>query len=186
MDSTPLIPTDADMDFDNDGLTNKQEVELGTDINNPDTDGDGILDGIEVEHGQNPLDPADADMDSDNDGLTNKREVELGTNPNTPDSDNDGVIDGEEVLLEKDPLNPSDGIYPNGKEIERQDTLDDNEASNFNKTIFASYKNPICGSLLIVFYIVLLTCFVIRKRRLAKQNQPESKIKMDVQRNRAR
>jgi alpha/beta hydrolase family protein DUF900/thrombospondin type 3 repeat protein len=35
----------ADLDSDGDGLTNLQEFLLGTDPNNPDTDGDGMLDG---------------------------------------------------------------------------------------------------------------------------------------------
>jgi len=38
---------DADIDSDGDGLTNREEYELGTDPFNPDTDGDGILDGQE-------------------------------------------------------------------------------------------------------------------------------------------
>ena len=35
-------------DPDRDGLTNLQEYQLGTDPNNPDTDGDGLSDGNEV------------------------------------------------------------------------------------------------------------------------------------------
>ncbi len=42
-------------DTDNDLLTDKREEELGTDPNNPDTDGDGYKDGIEVANGYNPL-----------------------------------------------------------------------------------------------------------------------------------
>jgi hypothetical protein len=42
-------------DPDEDGLTNAQEAEYGTDPNNPDTDGDTYLDGAEVEAGYNPL-----------------------------------------------------------------------------------------------------------------------------------
>jgi hypothetical protein len=38
---------DANLDSDGDGLTNLEEYELGTDPFNPDTDGDGILDGDE-------------------------------------------------------------------------------------------------------------------------------------------
>ena len=37
-----------------DGLTNAQEIELNTDPVNPDTDGDGYIDGIEVTYRYNP------------------------------------------------------------------------------------------------------------------------------------
>src|SRR3989344_9371311 len=43
-------------DSDGDGLTNAQELQQGTDPNNPDTDGDGFSDGEEVEKGTDPLD----------------------------------------------------------------------------------------------------------------------------------
>ncbi|MFN8375281.1 MAG: FHA domain-containing protein [Anaerolineae bacterium] len=42
-------------DNDLDGLTNAQETERGTDPNNPDSDGDGVDDGIEVNIGSDPL-----------------------------------------------------------------------------------------------------------------------------------
>jgi hypothetical protein len=53
----PIIiqPTSAD-DADDDGLHDHGEFIVGTDPNNPDSDGDGILDGEEVRTGSNPLD----------------------------------------------------------------------------------------------------------------------------------
>ncbi len=42
------------VDSDNDGLFDEQEAEYGTDSNNPDTDGDGYLDGDEIINGYNP------------------------------------------------------------------------------------------------------------------------------------
>lgn len=50
-----LAPT---ADTDGDGLTNAQEVQLGSDPTNPDTDGDGFADGLEVLLGSDPLNPA--------------------------------------------------------------------------------------------------------------------------------
>jgi arylsulfatase A-like enzyme len=41
-------PSDAELDFDHDGLTNLEEYLNGTDPHNPDTDGDGFSDGNEV------------------------------------------------------------------------------------------------------------------------------------------
>jgi len=49
--------SNPEQDFDADGLTNAQEIELNTDPINPDTDGDGYVDGIEVAHGYNPNGP---------------------------------------------------------------------------------------------------------------------------------
>lgn len=64
---------------------------------NNDTDGDGMLDKWEIDHGFDPTDPADGALDSDCDGLLNTNEVMMGTNPFSPDSDGDGICDGEEV-----------------------------------------------------------------------------------------
>lgn len=44
------------IDSDGDGLTDEEELRLGTDPFNPDTDGDGFPDGLEVALGSNPLD----------------------------------------------------------------------------------------------------------------------------------
>lgn len=51
------------LDSDHDGLTNCQEQLLGTNPNNPDTDGDGISDG--VEYWQTFTNPLQADSDGD-------------------------------------------------------------------------------------------------------------------------
>ncbi|NQZ07054.1 MAG: hypothetical protein HRT35_07825, partial [Algicola sp.] len=49
-------PSDASKDADDDGLTNLEEITLGTSPANADTDGDGYKDGVEVGFGLNPLD----------------------------------------------------------------------------------------------------------------------------------
>ncbi len=51
--SNPLDPSDGGADWDGDGLTNAEEQAAGTDMNNPDTDNDGLPDYWEVEHGMN-------------------------------------------------------------------------------------------------------------------------------------
>ncbi|MFN8471119.1 MAG: LamG-like jellyroll fold domain-containing protein [Anaerolineae bacterium] len=71
------VCADPNSDADADGLTCAQEVRLGTDPNNPDTDGDGIPDGVEV------------------------RGFDFGgrhwyLDPLSPDTDRDGLLDGVE------------------------------------------------------------------------------------------
>jgi hypothetical protein len=48
-------------DSDQDGLTNEEETAYGTDPYNPDTDGDGYSDGIEIQSGYDPLKKAPGD-----------------------------------------------------------------------------------------------------------------------------
>lgn len=84
---------DQDVDVDDDGLTSAQEQRAGTDPIEPDTDGDGLRDGREVEGGFS--DPSD--QDTDDDELLDDSELRLGTDPRKPDTDGDGVIDGREV-----------------------------------------------------------------------------------------
>ncbi|WP_338165558.1 hypothetical protein [Vibrio sp. 10N] len=97
-----------DDDWDNDGLTNEQEAELGTDPRNPDSDGDGLGDKYEVDNGLDPTDPTDALLDIDGDGLSHLDEVKNGTDPNKADSDGDGVNDGDEIREGTDPLDAED------------------------------------------------------------------------------
>jgi N-acetylmuramoyl-L-alanine amidase len=68
-------------DLDGDGLTNVQEVTLGTNPNNSDSDGDGMKDGWEVSWGLNPLLAADAETDLDGDGVSNLSEFQISTPP---------------------------------------------------------------------------------------------------------
>ena len=62
-----------------------------------DTDGDGMPDAWEEQHGLNPASPEDAEFDPDHDGLTNREEFLLGTDPNDGDTDGDGLTDGQEA-----------------------------------------------------------------------------------------
>jgi hypothetical protein len=98
-----LDPGDAVLDGDADGLSNLVESAAGTDPGNPDSDGDGLQDGAEVDtHGTDPN-----NGDSDGDGLGDSAEVTVHlTNPNEPDSDGDGRPDGHEVAVPplSDPL----------------------------------------------------------------------------------
>lgn len=106
------IGTDEESDIsdpDEDELTNAEERFYGTDPNNPDTDGDGYLDGEEVRDGYDPLGPGK--LDSDNDGFPDPDERNFGSDPFNPDTDGDGYSDGDEVANGHNPLIPA----PNDK-----------------------------------------------------------------------
>ncbi|MEM7243756.1 MAG: hypothetical protein AAF533_00350 [Acidobacteriota bacterium] len=93
----PADPTD-DVDQDGDTLPDVVESALGTSRSNPDTDGDGLLDGEEDLAGDDGFRSDPDDADSDEDGLEDGEEVFVyGTDPMDPDSDDDGVNDGTEA-----------------------------------------------------------------------------------------
>ena len=81
-------------DADEDGLSDDEEMNVGTDPTNSDTDGDGLVDGEEwIDLGTDPANP-----DTDGDGLGDGEEwIDLGTDPANPDTDGDGLGDGEEM-----------------------------------------------------------------------------------------
>lgn len=77
-------PQSPNNDTDQDGLSDSDETLVtGTDPNKPDTDNDGLGDGVEVANRMNPL---DADMDKD--GSKDGAEIAAGTNPFLPDQTN--------------------------------------------------------------------------------------------------
>ncbi|MDT0607858.1 gliding motility-associated C-terminal domain-containing protein, partial [Croceitalea rosinachiae] len=84
---TPLPGTICDSD--EDGLSDDDEAELGTDPDNPDTDGDTINDGQEVADETDPLEPCDSDGGTPPQGTICG--VEIGNTILTPDGD--GVND---------------------------------------------------------------------------------------------
>ena len=101
------------LDTDKDGLSDREEETLyGTDINNVDTDGDGMSDYWEVQNGLDPKDGGDADPLEQDPGEADVEEsvVENETNafpdPNqgpNGDPDNDGLTNQQEYELNTDP-----------------------------------------------------------------------------------
>ncbi|GAB2758785.1 hypothetical protein GCM10027020_08870 [Nocardioides salsibiostraticola] len=90
--NAPTDPLDADSD--NDGAPDGHDIRIGADPNNPDTDGDKLLDGVEVVKWKTSPIKADTDGDRLNDG----REVrKTKTNPRRKDTDRDGLNDRQEV-----------------------------------------------------------------------------------------
>lgn len=111
-DVTPYLDNDAD------GLTNTEEITLGTNPDLADSDMDGLSDGAEaLIYNSNP-----ALNDTDGDGLLDGAEVLTHhTNPNLRDTDGDGLSDGLEInTYLTNPLfgdTDGDGLL-DGKEIE--------------------------------------------------------------------
>jgi len=110
-------------DSDGDGITDANEVSIGLDPFNPDSNGNGIPDGEEDKDGDsvpnavefvlgfNPESDdsdndgiLDADEDRDGDGLPDFEESTRGTLPDKTDSDGDGLDDYSEVLDGSDPI----------------------------------------------------------------------------------
>ncbi len=88
----------GDSDPDTDGLGTADEYALGTDPRNPDTNGDGLLDGAAVDAGISPT-----GLDIDGDGVLNADEIARGTDPFNRDTDGDGTNDGSDCF----PLDPA-------------------------------------------------------------------------------
>jgi len=92
LDPTEWVDTDkdgtgnnADLDDDNDGLKDADEIIYGTNPLKPDTDNDEMPDGWEIANSLNPL-VNDSALDADGDGASNLEEYLAGTDPQDPDS----------------------------------------------------------------------------------------------------
>ncbi len=128
-----------DGDSDCDDVTDAEEAALGTDPANRDSDGDGLVDGEEVNiYHSDPLETdTDGDglsddgevrvshtdptkTDTDGDGLSDPDEINtFHTDPLRADTDGDGLDDGEEVVAHTDPFKPDtdgDGLT-DGQEV---------------------------------------------------------------------
>ena len=89
-------------DSDGDSLVDIVELANGLDPKEQDSDSDGLDDDVEFFGVTDPLDP-----DCDDDDLTDGQEVNVyHTDPLNPDTDGDGTNDGLEVSLGLDPLDP--------------------------------------------------------------------------------
>lgn len=99
--SLEVIGGVAGLDSDGDGLTDERELsEHGTDPGNPDSDEDGLSDGVEVHTGTQPMNP-DTDGDGVDDGVEDANHDGVAdpneSDPRIADTDGGGVPDGFEA-----------------------------------------------------------------------------------------
>lgn len=109
-------------DQDGDGLADRLELALGTLPTTPDSDGDGLSDPDELALGSNPRGD-----DSDGDGLGDAAEAILHTDLLLADSDGDGVTDSNEIargLNPRDPDSDGDGLSDGDETTHHSDALD--------------------------------------------------------------
>ncbi len=153
--------SDCETDDDGDGLFGGEEAILGTDPNNPDTDGDGIDDGTEV--GPDVNNPIDTDGDGIIDALESNIEDADGdgevdqldpanNDPCIPnrqngicDFDGDGITDTEELANGSDPDNPCDPDAENPNclpiDLEVTKTVDNIDAAIGDTVVFTITLN---------------------------------------------
>ncbi|MCW5559457.1 MAG: DUF1800 family protein, partial [Verrucomicrobiae bacterium] len=118
----PLVATDATSDRDNDGVTARDEYLLGLNPRNPDSDGDGIPDGIERSNRSDPASnvsrpvyagfvwPTGEDLNGD--GLPDAWQAlysAYGISP-TAVNDGDGQSNAQEALWGTNPFDPASKI----------------------------------------------------------------------------
>jgi len=133
-DSDPLDPCDPDLnaitcDRDGDGLTNEEEGLLGTDPLNPDTDGDGLFDGVDKnDTDSTALKPCLPTQAIGYNGYDNSNALWQLDN-----CDGDDYINGAEDNISRtpdnylsDPYDPNGACFPNGELKYCEVVADDN------------------------------------------------------------
>ena len=120
----PLDAADANLDLDNDGLTNLEEYLKNTNPLMDDTDGDGFIDSVD-DLPNDPTENLDTDMDTignnvdpddDNDGMPDSFETQYGLNSlDASDANSDIDSDNDSALAEfhagTDPTNIDSNSY---------------------------------------------------------------------------
>ncbi|MEE2703094.1 MAG: hypothetical protein VX614_03630, partial [Myxococcota bacterium] len=135
--------------------------DTGTDPLDPDTDDDGLLDGVETntsvfvdpdDTGTNPHLP-----DTDADGVRDDVEVrDYGSDPNDPDTDDDGAIDGQDncvLVTNGDQANADPGDDDSSRPgIQRYGNRCDSDLDNngfVNTADFFGFFRPCFGVLIL-------------------------------------
>lgn len=114
----PNDPIDAFEDQDRDGLNALAEFGLGTDVNIPDTDNDGIEDGEEVFLGEDGFITNPLLVDTDGDGVSDSLEIASGSDPTNSDS-----VNLSEILFDIDATTILQQIFINEVDSEARHSV---------------------------------------------------------------
>ncbi|NHK31116.1 MAG: hypothetical protein FK730_07170 [Asgard group archaeon] len=148
VDSFEVIGVDTDFDRLSDYIENNK---WGTNPTIADTDGDGLLDGDEVDYWDDrDVDPLSdyegdglanlLDYDSDNDTISDGDEINIwGSDPINTDSDDDGLLDRDEVI---NSFGEEYGTDPTKPDTDDDDVNDYLEVLGFNVTLSIYGWNP--------------------------------------------
>ncbi|MCK5561849.1 MAG: PKD domain-containing protein, partial [Thermoplasmata archaeon] len=174
------------------------------DISGNDTDGDGLPDDWELEHGLDPENPDDALLDADGDTLTNLEEFEYGTDPNNEDTDSDSIADGWEIEYGLVPTDANDalsdfdgdslsnliefelGTNPNDKDTDGDgytDNIDDypTNADKYKKqvtddnAIIETFTIIFIGMIILIILILMAAVIYKNKRKMGDQDLGSAK-----------
>ncbi len=126
-------------DLDADGLSNANELSLGTDFRDADTDGDGVEDGYEVhQFGSDPT-----ARDTDDDGVPDDEEVRAGTDYGDADTDADSLDDMSELAGNTSAIEADadlDGL-PDALEVELGTDPNDRDTDGDGLTDLTEYRD---------------------------------------------
>ncbi|MGM0557251.1 MAG: OmpA family protein [Myxococcota bacterium] len=134
-----LEPAVADSDYD--GLDDGAEINVhGTDPCDPDTDGDGIFDAVEVDDQTSPTSASSKLPDSDGDGLSDRFETEVTfSRVDVADTDGDNIDDGQEWF----PLDDRLETLVLDADSDDDGLLDGNEGGVMERTGLTGGTNPL-------------------------------------------
>jgi predicted extracellular nuclease len=131
-------------DLDADGLTDAQEVSLGTNPQDRDSDDDGLADGSEDANHNGQVDSGETNPtrpDTDGDGLQDG--TELGITSAIADPDGAGPLLGTNVSLFQPDLEPAFTTNPNQADTDGDGSPDGIEDSNHNGRLDAGEYDPL-------------------------------------------
>lgn len=129
-------------DLDGDGLRNADEVAESTALLDPDTDDDGLRDGVEV----HVFDSDPTVVDSDGDGVADANEVQNASAPRLSDGDADSLADLAEILNGTSPSAADSDLDGLPDPVERELGTDPNDRDTDGDGIADAVEAGVYGS----------------------------------------